>query len=206
MSIFKADNSSASDRFDDHPRQESRPSRKLDNILLDVSDDSSVGQHSANRSSSKNRSDRLKSSSHIAKSKGGGATERMSGHTHDMRRSHNQSYTQPSHEQPSYRQAYHARPNILPDVLATESIESMLSRIETNLFNVQAIPNLDPIVMAGGSNVHQTVSHQTMSHTMSDEPIISNRSERGSEYGMTDQINNSIIQEIDMLVDKIESE
>jgi hypothetical protein len=180
MSIFKPDNSSASDRFDDN---QGRPTRKLDNILLDVSDDSSVGHSSANRTSSRHRSH--KSEHHVKSKRESEVQYGASRYRHEL--------------------SYHTRPTILPNVLATESIESMLSKIETNLFNVQAMPNLDPLGMSdraiiGGSDAHQTET------TVSQQPVMSNPSERGIEYGLTDQINNSLIQEIDMLVDKITSE
>jgi hypothetical protein len=179
MSIFKADKDSVSDRFDNHPS-----SRKLDNILNDISDESGV------KSSSKLRSNILPNatSNAVTNMKGG-------------------KYNRP-HRVDRYPQRNYAKPTILPDVLATESIESMLSRIENSLFQfdtlAQTNSQVDNQIDMTGGNLNDTAAHHSESSIASTH--LTHSTVPVTEFGLTDKLNNSLIQEIDMLVTKIQSE
>jgi hypothetical protein len=142
----------------------------LANILHDVSDSDASG---------KNIESHIES---LAPSRGGG------------RKLFTRSDGQPRHPRARTRQT------ILPDILATESIETMLNRIEFDLSNLSYTEQL------GGFSVTET------------EPLVEPVSLPGSELVQQSDIipinpiNNSnngsdaIMQEIDMLIYKIQSE
>jgi hypothetical protein len=148
----------------------------LANILHDVSDSDASG---------KNIESHIES---LAPSRGGG------------RKLFTRSDSRPGQlGQPRHPRA-RTRQTILPDILATESIETMLNRIEFDLSNLSYTEQL------GGFSVTET------------EPLVELVSLPGSELAQQsdiipiNSINNSnngsdaIMQEIDMLIYKIQSE
>lgn len=178
MSIFKADKSNASNHFsevigDVSSNKSEKANSRLESILNEVSDDSSV-------------------SVRRTESTGGGNYRRSK--TTNVR-------VQTSRKTDRYRTERQCR-TILPDVLATESIENMLGRIENSLALLDSrlqrgvVSNSLPIHtdtnLTGGSEVslRETENIQTEHSTV----------------GMADNINNSLVQEIDVLIDRIQSE
>lgn len=153
--------------------------RKLDNILNDITD-SSDSSKSPMRGGSQVRSN--VESNVESKFESTGKTARY------FKQATNHYDPKPKSK---------TRTTILPDILATETIEAMLHGIEEHL----SLNDMSYIfTMNGGSNN----TDSTMStHS---EPTIEPSIESIIEPTMTENINNSLVHEIDVLVDKITSE
>lgn len=178
MSIFKADKSNASNHFseligDVSSNKSEKTNSRLESILNEVSDDSSVAVR------------RTEST--------GGGNHRRSMSTYNN--------VQSSVKTDMYRLERQHR-TILPDVLATESIENMLGRIENSLALLDS--KLQRGVVSNSLSI-QTGTDLTGGSEVSLRDTDNIQTEH-STVGMTDNINNSLVQEIDVLIDRIQSE
>jgi hypothetical protein len=213
MSIFKVEKNNRVNRIDDVIISgKDRSKRKLDNILLDVSDDSNSGRSSTDGLNARHRNGSEKNKDIRSKHQqnGGVSLDRSSrSRQHKHREESNGEYSMTGAKTYS-----RYRSSVLPNILDTESIEHMLTNIEHNLSaqdifsNISLNSSIQSHITQNGGYMTQHIDHNIEPNLMKvlTTDIHNDKSENKSDYSITEKINNSLIQEIDMLVYKIQSE